>query len=136
MEKLNAQEIRHAEDVMTKFEHRTEEVVNLMFGGHCKIATHGDTRLSAHGTVVHYYWDGYDAESFDNCSVEFPFYWLNMSFEELNEIKPKYWEDVEKLRKKTAEEIERNRKEMDEQKEREEYERLKAKFENKESQTR
>ena len=133
MERLDAQEIRRAEDVVTKFKHRAEEVVNLMFGDHCKISSHGDTFLSDNGkTVIHYYWDGYDAEPFDNCSVEFPFDWLNMSFEELKEIKPKYWEEVEKLRKKTAEEIKRAQKEMDEQKEREEYERLKAKFENKE----
>ena len=132
MERLDVNEIRHAEEVMTKFSHRTEEVVNLMFGDRCKIATHGDTWLSDNGRkVIHYYWDGYDAEPFDNASVEFPFEWLNMSFEELKEIKPKFWEEWEKLRKKTAEEIERTQKEMDEQKEREEYERLKAKFENK-----
>lgn len=136
MERLDVQEISHAEDVMTKFSHRTEEVVNLMFGDHYKIITHGDTYLTdniltGEKYVKHYYWDGYDAEPFDNCSVEFPFDWINMTFEELKEIKPKYWEDMQKSRKKMAEEINRVQQEMDEQKEREEYERLRAKFENK-----
>ncbi len=133
MERLDAQKIRHAEEVMTKFSHRAEEVANLMFGDHCKIETHGDTYLSNDGeTVTHYYWDGYDAEPYDNCSVEFPFNWLNMSFEELKELKPKYWEEVHRIQ---IEEEKRKRKEeetkriKEEEKERQEYERLKAKFE-------
>ena len=130
MERFDIEEVRKAEDLISKFNHRAEEVVNLMFGDHDKIVTHGETYISTDGkTVTHSYWDGYDAEPFDNCDVSFPFEWINMSFEELKAIKPKFWEEELARRKHEQEFREHLEDEKHEREERAEYERLKAKFE-------
>ena len=131
MERLDAQEICKAENLMIKFTHRAEEVVNLMFGDHDKIEIHGDTYLSEDGkTVIHYYWDGYDAEPYDNCSISFPFYWLNMNYEDLKAIKPKFWEEETVRRKKVWREERKKAEKESEENARAEYERLKKHLEN------
>ena len=132
MQRFDAQEVRKAEDLMTKFQHKAEEVVNFMFCDLEKIETHGDTFLSEDAkTVTHYFWDGYDAEPYDNCHVEFPFEWINMSYEELEAIKPKFVEDMRIRRQNALKEAVEKAEADYEAKQRAEYERLKKHFEEK-----
>lgn len=129
METFDPEKIVEAEDLVGRFSERANEVTRILYSDLYCIRSHGSSCISVDGTtVIHFYWDGYDAEPFDNCSLSFPFDYVNMTNEELEALKPKVRAEVEEERRLAEEERERRQKEEVERKEREQYERLKEKF--------
>ena len=102
---FDSSEIRHAEDLIVAFETRADEVAKLMFGKRRSIHSTGRTYLCGDDkTVCYTYWDGYDAEPYDNASIEFPFDWLNKTDEELKAMYDSYWAEQDEKRRKWEEE--------------------------------
>lgn len=115
--KFDIDEVANAEDLITDFEVRAAQVAMIMFSGRYKIRSIGNAYAFKNRNEVDlHYWDGYDAEPFDNCSVTFPFDWLNKTDEELKAMYQSYWDEQDEIARKHREEQERKEAEEEEAK--------------------
>ena len=135
--KFDIGEVAEAEDLIIDFEERAAQVAIIMFSGRYKIRSTGSADVfKDRNEVVLRYWDGYDAEPFDNCSMTFPFDWLNKTDEELNAMYKPYWDERDEIARKYKEEQKRKEAEEEEAKQRvresnefQEYLKLKKQYE-------
>lgn len=117
--KFDIDEVKKAEYLMSNFERRAKRVATIMFAKRCGIHTTGRAfLLPASYEVLLTYWDGYDAEFFDNCELRFPFEWLNKTDDELKEMYKPYWDERDEITRKYKEEQKRKEAEEEEAKQR------------------
>lgn len=113
--RFDIDDVRKAEHLMNSFERRAKRVATIMFAKRYGIRTTGRAfLLPADGQVLLSYWDGYDAELFDNCELRFPFEWLNKTDEELDAMYKPYWDERDEIARKHKEEQKRKEAEEEE----------------------